>query len=132
MMQNDFRSRTGFPAKFQIGDVSLAEVKSRPLRRRHPRLNCFEILLLSTGKIIETPHTLVEFEQRFEEVGADKSGDARDQPRARRGCEPAPEFIVMRCCRFRMADVHRRWLTGLHGRFPHVVAQHFQDGNAQP
>ena len=61
---------------------------------RHARLHFVEIARRAGGEIVEPDDTLIEREQRFEQVRADEAGHAGDQPVAWLGGEFLAEAFV--------------------------------------
>ena len=79
-MQYVIDARARPAAVFRIADVSLDEFEFAPLLRADRPLNILEVMSIAGYEIVHSHHRLIEFEQRFEKVGADKSGNPRDQP----------------------------------------------------
>jgi hypothetical protein len=75
-------SVTGAPARLQISEVSLDEVKPRPASSRDQRSDLIQVLSAPGREVVKSHHALMQFEQRFEQVRADESGDTRYEPGA--------------------------------------------------
>jgi hypothetical protein len=79
-MKYVINTRTRLAAVFSIADVTVEEFESAPLSRADRPLHVFEVMSISRKEIVHADHGLIELEQRFEEIGPDKSGDSRNQP----------------------------------------------------
>src|SRR5690242_4704379 len=81
VMEDDLHSSARFSAKVKIADIAFVQPKPFPGLRSNDRFYLFKIVLVTSGKIIESDDSLIELEQRLEQVRADETGDAGDQPR---------------------------------------------------
>src|SRR6266567_2970609 len=90
LVQDEIRSLAPAPAGVQINNVGLSELEPRPLCRLDQLADFLEVLFLPAREIVQTDHPLVEFDQRFEQMGADEAGDTGDEPSFWR----RPEFVL--------------------------------------
>src|SRR5437773_12166303 len=90
LVQNEIYSLTPSPAGVQIANVGLSELEPRPSCRLDQLSDFLEVLFLPAREIVQTDHPLVEFDQRFEQIGADETGDTGDEPCFWRH----PEFVL--------------------------------------
>jgi len=72
--------RTRLAAIFSIADITIDELESAPPCRADRPLHVFKVMSISCKEIVHANHGLIELEQRFEEIGPDKSGNSRNQP----------------------------------------------------
>ncbi len=72
--------RHGLLAVFQISDVALNELEVGPLRWRDQALHFVQVVLVAGGEVVQAHHTLVELEQGFQQVAANKTRHTCDQP----------------------------------------------------
>lgn len=49
---------------------------------------------MTGGKVVQTNHLLVDIEQGFEQVAADETGNAGDEPGTGRPCQVAFDLLV--------------------------------------
>ena len=63
-------------------NIAAHKTKIFPLRRRNQALHLIQIVLVSSGKIVQTNDALIQCEQGFEQIAADESGHPGDKPRA--------------------------------------------------
>ena len=87
LMQDEINARTGALARGQVADVTLQELKPRPLRRADERLDLLQVLPLAGREVIQADHPLVQFEQGLQQVRADETRDPGHQPGLGRGLE---------------------------------------------
>jgi len=80
LVQHVVHALAGALAVGQSADVALDEAEARPLRGRDEALYFIQVALMASGEVVQPHHFLVEFEQGFEQVTADETGDAGDQP----------------------------------------------------
>jgi hypothetical protein len=92
-MQYVIDSRARPAAVFRIADVSLDEFEFAPLLRTDRPFNILEVMSIAGYEIIHPHHRLIELEQRFEKIGADKSGNPRDQPFFGRFAKFGPDIV---------------------------------------
>jgi hypothetical protein len=85
LVQDKMDALEGAPAVIEAADVAAQEFETAPLFRRDGGADLVEIFGVAGGEIIEADDALVRFEEGFEEIGANKAGDACDQP----------EFVVV-------------------------------------
>ena len=67
-------------AVFEIANVAVDKVEVGPLLVAYQGLNFVQVTLVAGSKVVETYHTLVELEQGFEQVAADKPSNTSDEP----------------------------------------------------
>lgn len=70
----------GAPAIIEVTDVSIDEVEVSPLLWCYQRLNFVQIALVACGKVVQPYHALIEFEQGLQQVAADETRHASDEP----------------------------------------------------
>jgi hypothetical protein len=76
---------TGPVAGIEVPNIALDESERRPLARLDRSLYVVEIAPGTRGEVIQTYNALIEFEQRLQEIRANKPGDSGDEPGLRRG-----------------------------------------------
>lgn len=67
-------------AVVQVADIALDEVEVLPLFGVDQALHLIQVVLVAGGEVIQPHHPLVELQQGFQQVGADKAGHPGDQP----------------------------------------------------
>src|ERR1039457_921718 len=93
-MQDEINARTGALARSQVADVTLQELKPRPLRRRDQRADLLQVLPLAGREVIQADHPLIQFEQGLQQVRADESGDTGHKPRLGRSLKFSLQLVV--------------------------------------
>jgi len=71
----------------EIADITFDNASASPFLQSDFRANFVEVPLVTGAKIIETENVLVEPEECFEDVRADESGNAGDEPGAGSGAK---------------------------------------------
>jgi hypothetical protein len=79
-MQDKVDACTSGPAIIERTNVAPDETKSAPLFRSYQGLHLIEIMLVAASKVVQANHSLIQLEQRFEQVAADETGDPGYQP----------------------------------------------------
>ena len=77
-MQDVVGALAGILAVCKVADVALDKAEVSPLRRGDQGLDFIQVALVTGGKVIQTDHTLIEFEQGLQQVAADEAGHAGD------------------------------------------------------
>ena len=70
-------------AGFQIPDITFDKGKTSPLLRCHQVPHPVQIPPLAGGEIVDPRHHLIEFEEMFHQVRANKPGAAGHEPSLR-------------------------------------------------
>ena len=83
LMQHVVHAGAGFVAEVADAQVALKEAEAFPLAGGDEVLELVEVLAVAGGEVVEAHHSLVEFEEVFDEVGADEAGSPGDEPGAR-------------------------------------------------
>ena len=68
----------GFAAVIQVADVAFHEAESGPLLLGDQGLDFVQVVLVAGGEVVQAHYCLVQFEQGFQQVGADEAGYAGD------------------------------------------------------
>ena len=76
----------GFFAVVQVADVSFYEGELGPLFSGDFALDFVQVVLVAGGEVVQADDGLVEAQQGFQQVGADKAGHAGDEPGFGIGC----------------------------------------------
>lgn len=84
-------------ARPRIANITLDEGKALPLLWRDQTLDFIQIVLIAGGKIIQADHMLIELEQAFKQIRADKAGAACHQPAARVRLQRVLDFTIPIC-----------------------------------
>src|SRR5436309_4495813 len=79
-MQNEIRAAADALTDFEVADVTFDEREFPPLQWRYQLPEFLKVLFFAGRKIVEPEHSLVELEQRFDNVRADEAGGAGDEP----------------------------------------------------
>ena len=65
----------------QIPDIALEEGEVVPLGGGNAGMDIVQVVLVAGGKVVQADDSLVQLEQRLQQIGADKAGDTGDEPR---------------------------------------------------
>lgn len=74
------RPRAGAAAVVHLADVAFDEAQARLLRGADQVGHFVRVALVMGGKVIQARHVLIEQKQGFEQVAANESDDACDEP----------------------------------------------------
>ena len=80
LVQDVVHTLNGLLAVVQVANVALDELEVGPLRGGDQALHLNQVALVAGGKVIEADDALIELEQGFEQVAANKAGHAGDEP----------------------------------------------------
>ncbi len=93
-MQHLIDARAYISADLEITNVAFDKCEARPLIRRDEASNVLEVVTVTRGEIIQSNDTLIELEQGLQQVRADETGDAGNQPQTWRFAKRcADDFI---------------------------------------
>jgi hypothetical protein len=67
-------------AVFQITNVALNELEIGPLRWSDKALHFVQVVLVAGSEVVQAHHALIERKQGFQQVAANETRHARDQP----------------------------------------------------
>lgn len=82
-MEDVIHTGASFGAIVQVADVAFDEGEIRPLFWGYQRPNFVQIVLVAGGEVVQPHYTLIQLEQVFQKIGADKTGNTCDQPSSR-------------------------------------------------
>ena len=68
----------GFFAVFQVADVAFDEGETSPLVCGDSVLYFAQIVVVASSEVVQAHYCLIQFEQGFQQVGADETGYASD------------------------------------------------------
>ena len=80
LVQHIVDARASPLAVFQIANVALNELEVGPLRRRNQAFHFVQVVLVAGGEVVQAGHALVELEQGLQQVAANETGHACNQP----------------------------------------------------
>ena len=80
LMQDKIHPGTGCLTMLQLADVPFAKGQPAPLRAGDGLLDLNQIMPVPRGKIAQDDHGLIPYQERFQEIAADKSGRTCHQP----------------------------------------------------
>jgi hypothetical protein len=80
LVQDEMDALEGAAAVFEAADVAAEEFETAPLLRRDGGADLIEILAVAGGEVIQAGDALAGFEEGFKKIGANKAGNAGDQP----------------------------------------------------
>jgi hypothetical protein len=63
------------PAVVKVADISLDEAKARPLFRGYQTLHLIQIVLMAGSEVVQANDVLIQLQQGFKQVAANKTGD---------------------------------------------------------
>jgi hypothetical protein len=90
-VQDQFRPAARAGARGGIGKATRDEFETLPLRRTDPCLNLIEVAPMARSKVVQTNHALLSLQQGFQQIRANETGHADNQPGARRALQTAAE-----------------------------------------
>lgn len=79
-MQDVVDAFARLPAFLKDANIAFNELEVSPLRGGNEGAHLVQVALISRREVVEPHHALVEFEQGFQHIRADKASDAGDQP----------------------------------------------------
>lgn len=82
LVQHVVHAVTGFLAVFWIADVALPELEVGPLGWGNQGSDFVQVALVAGGEVVQPHHALVELEQGFKQIAANKAGRAGNEPGA--------------------------------------------------
>src|SRR5439155_10482909 len=85
-------------------DIALHETEVFPLAGAESLFHLLQVVSVARGKIVQPYHPLIQLEQGFQQMRADESGRARNQPGARCGADALLHLFVAR----------HPWIVGFH------------------
>ena len=83
---------------FQVADVASMKGKPLPLLRADQTLDLVQVTLMAGGKVVQSDYRLIELEQGFQQVGADKTSNASNQPGLWAALQLFLYYVVFHCC----------------------------------
>ena len=93
-MQHIVNTVTGLLAVGLLTDVAFDETEVSPLRGSDKGLDFIQIALVTGGKVVQADNALVELEQGFQQIAADKASHAGDEPGAGLGGQAGLQLLV--------------------------------------
>jgi hypothetical protein len=80
LVQDEVNAVTGFPARLKVAYVAFDKGEALPLGGRNKRLDFIQIVLMTSGEIVQADDGLVELQQGLEKIGPDEPCHPGDEP----------------------------------------------------
>ena len=106
LVQHDVDAAACVAARLQVHDVRFDESMPAPGCGTDRNFYLVEVGAMSGCKIVEANDVLIELQQRLDEMRADESRTARDEPRQRPRRKPVGDDIQRRSRRYRDQGGH--------------------------
>src|ERR1035437_6927470 len=75
-------------------DITFDKPEAGPLFWGNKAPYFIEILFVASGKIVQPHHSLLEFEECFQQIATDETGDPGDQPATLLGLQASKQLFV--------------------------------------
>jgi hypothetical protein len=79
-MENIVCTLTSATTVVYVSDVALNKLESRPLIRSNQTFNFIKVMLIASAEVVQANNSLIQFEQGFKQVAADKTRNASNEP----------------------------------------------------